>query len=105
VSRDVVPGMLQNFDLFIHAYNGSLDKSVLESITSGVPVATLNNEFRVEFGTWNEDQAANLNEELLSCLVEDPKVLVKKLKLQQEIVKESHSLDIWILRLVTILAS
>jgi glycosyltransferase involved in cell wall biosynthesis len=105
VSRDVVPGMLQNFDLFIHAYNGSLDKSVLESITSGVPVATLNNEFRVEFGTWNEDQAANLKEELLSCLVEDPGVLVKKLKLQQEIVKESHSLDIWILRLVTILAS
>jgi glycosyltransferase involved in cell wall biosynthesis len=105
VSRDAVPGILQNFDLFIHAYNGSLDKSILESVTSGVPVATLNDEFRLEFGTWSGDQTANLGIELLSCLLEDPNALVRKVKQQQETIKESHSLDMWIERLATILAS
>ncbi len=105
VTRDEVPELLQNFDLFIHAYNGSLDKSILESVTSGVPVATLNDEFRLEFGTWSGDRTANLGIELLSCLLEDPNALVRKVERQQEVVKESHSLDIWIKRLTTILAS
>lgn len=105
VTRDAVPGMLQNFDLFIHAYNGSLDKSILESVTSGVPVATLNDEFRLEFGTWSGDQTASLGKELMSCLLEDPSALVTRVKQQQENIKKSHSLDVWIERLATILAS
>jgi glycosyltransferase involved in cell wall biosynthesis len=105
VTRDAVPGILQNFDLFIHAYNGSLDKSILESVTSGVPVATLNDEFRLEFGTWSGDQTASLDKELLSCLLEDPSALVTKVKQQQGNIKKSHSLDVWIESLATILAS
>jgi len=105
VTRDEVPEILQNFDLFIHAYNGSLDKSILESVTSGVPVATLNDEFRSEFGTWSGDKNANLGIELLSCLLEDPNALIRKVEHQQEVIKELHSLDVWIKRLITILAS
>lgn len=104
INRDLVPGILHDSDVFIHAYNGSLDKSILEAVTSGIPVVTLNNEFRKEFGTWSGDTKSILGEELLACLQENPNVLVEKIKHQQKVIKNSHSLDAWIKRLIAILA-
>ena len=105
VERSAVPKILQKYDLFIHAYNGSLDKSILESIISGIPVVTLNHEFRIEFGTWSGELDSNLGVELISCLTEDPAVLVDKVKAQQKIALESHSLENWIARLAAIVAA
>ena len=105
VERDEVPKILQNYDLFIHAYNGSLDKAILESVCSGIPVTTLNDEFRLEFGTWSENQDSHLGDELVSCLMEDPAIVEEKVKKQQQIILESHSLENWIARLAKILAA
>lgn len=105
VERRLVSDVLQNFDIFIHAYNGSLDKSILESTASGIPVVTLNQEFRKEFGTWSNNLNATLSDELISCLDEHSDLVCKKVLNQQEILKNSHSLEIWIKRLVLILES
>lgn len=105
VERNAVPQILQNYDLFIHAYNGSLDKSILESVTAGIPVVTLNHEFRLQFGAWSDNQNSNLGDELVSCLTQDSKILVEKVKKQQQIILESHSLRNWIARLAAILAA
>jgi len=105
VERGLVSGLLQHFDIFIHAYNGSLDKSILESITSGVPVVTLNQEFRREFGTWGNNLNAALSDELISCLNKQPNLICERVLSQQEIIRNSHSLEIWVKRLVLILES
>jgi len=44
-SRGEVAQILRESDLFIHAYEGSLDKAILEATLIGIPVVTLNRPY------------------------------------------------------------
>ncbi len=52
VKRSSVAGLLNTHDVFVHAYLGSLDKSILEATFSGIPVVTLNYQYHEVFGVW-----------------------------------------------------
>jgi hypothetical protein len=45
---------LMDSDIFLHAFQGSLDKSLVEATLIGMPVVTLNREYLREFGTWSK---------------------------------------------------
>lgn len=53
--------LLRQSDLFIHAFQGSLDKTLVEATMVGIPVVTYNLEFRKEFFGWqkNPDQQSD----------------------------------------------
>jgi glycosyltransferase involved in cell wall biosynthesis len=53
IPRSSLPEMLQTYDCFIHSFQGSLDKTIVEATFSGLPVITINNEYRKIFGSWN----------------------------------------------------
>ncbi len=103
IPRSVIPSTLSDYDLFIHAYNGSLDKSILEAVVSGLPVATINQEFLNQFGSWSGKPKPTLLDELTACLSKDSQDITLTVINQQKIVRDSHSLDNWILKLAQIL--
>lgn len=60
IPRYLLPNELQNYDAFIHAFSGSLDKAVLEATFLGLPVVTINPEYLRIFGSWDlEDRFAH----------------------------------------------
>ena len=59
VSRLTLPNLLDNFDCFIHAFDGSLDKAVLEATFIGLPVVTINPEYKKIFGSWDRNNQLN----------------------------------------------
>lgn len=103
LNRDQIANRLEEFDVFIHAYRGSLDKTLLEATAAGLPVVTVNQEFRIEFGTWSGIPDSDLETELTSCLQMEPASLQREIHRRQRIVLEKHSLDNWINRLTLIL--
>jgi glycosyltransferase involved in cell wall biosynthesis len=61
MSRNLLADFMQRYDAFIHAFKGSLDKSVLEATFLGLPVVTLNPEYLKIFGSWNLNNRSDLN--------------------------------------------
>ena len=99
-SREEIPNLLVNYDIFVHAFYGSLDKSILEATAIGLPVVTLNQEYINEFGCWSKskntgDLAFLITE--MNSLLQTPDFEIKmELKRRREIVENKHSLDNWI---------
>lgn len=52
IPRAHVPELLNKHDVFIHAFKGSLDKTLIESTMTAMPVVTINQEYLNEFGSW-----------------------------------------------------
>jgi glycosyltransferase involved in cell wall biosynthesis len=107
VQRVNVGKVLANFDLFVHAFRGSLDKTLLEATLVGLPVATLNSEYTSEFGNWCMDDANqdDLKKELL-CLMKIPlKNQNDEILRRRNLVLENHTLSRWIEELTNILNS
>ena len=108
ISRDSIPKTLEEADCFIHAFQGSLDKTLVEATFSGLPVVTINNEYRKFFGSWNlnmPDKSNTLEDEaeLLFGLQRDK--LESEINRRYQIAVESHEISGWIDRLVGILKS
>jgi len=102
IPRNEITNFMRMNDFFIHAYMGSLDKTLIEATLSGIPVLTLNPEYRVEFGTWSKINNPTLHDEFqaLKNLSHD--------ELQVELIKRrkhcesAHSLENWTRKLVDI---
>lgn len=92
VHRMDIPKLLQNYDVLINAFNGSLDKILLEAALAGMPVVTTNPEFNKEFFRSNH---LNLKENL-NVFFESSDVLLNAqiVDIQNAIIK-NHSLDHW----------
>ena len=105
VSRSDTPSILKNNDCFIHAYQGSLDKTLIEATLVGLPVVTINFEYHAEFGSWDNTgkTQTTLSEQIqyLSTLPADN--LASELMLRREIAVEKHSLERWIEKLMKVL--
>jgi glycosyltransferase involved in cell wall biosynthesis len=109
VKRQDLPEYLIEFDFFFHAFDGSLDKTLIEATMAGLAVVTSNLEYRKEFGTWSEIKEGpfiDLKRELDSFIKlasnENSRVLAE-LRRRGRIASEKHSLDQWITRIVAIL--
>ena len=100
IPRKAVPQKLYDSDLFIHAFEGSLDKSLIEATAVGCPVITLNQEYIKEFGSWSDCKNTNDVDFLLgefSVLKQlSPESIQNELLRKRLIVENKHSLENWI---------
>ena len=103
IQRSNIPDTLREYNCFIHAYRGSLDKALIEATMLGLPVVTLNGEYQNIFGTWVNLPNPSLNEELVALQNLSLDELQRELKLRRKIAEESHSLNNWIDELARIL--
>jgi glycosyltransferase involved in cell wall biosynthesis len=109
IPRRSLPEILQNYDLFVHSFNGSLDKSLVEATLLGIPVVTENAEYQRLFGSWTQVHqvaAFNLSQEMSSFMESwrsDPYSVNKEINRRRSIAVEKHSLNQWILALIGIL--
>ncbi len=95
VSRNLLPKLLHNFDFFIHAYDGSLDKTLIEATMCGLPVLTTNKEYLREFGTWTGDAASSLSNQYFCLAKMDETELQRELFKRREICVKFHSISHW----------
>jgi len=105
ILRSEAPKILGQNDIFIHGYQGSIDKTLIEATLVGLPVVTINLEYHTEFGGWgSEDESQNSLakqiEYLKSLTLER---LSSELKARRDIAVEKHSLEKWIEKLITVL--
>ncbi len=103
IPRHQIASTLSDYDCFIHAFNGSLDKSILEATFTGIPVVTSNPEYIKEFGTWcwhNPRCHFTLLSELfhLSEMTNDR--INQVVNLRSQLARSGHEFDQWISRLV-----
>lgn len=98
--RDQIPLILRESDFFIHGFDGSLDKSILEATAVGCPVITLNQEYISEFGSWsgslNTKDTQFLNHEIAAFKKLNPSPIIKELGRRRKIVDTKHTLGNWI---------
>ncbi len=105
VERNLIPNYLESFDIFIHAFIGSLDKTLVEATLCGIPVLSLNNEYRSIFGNWANSANSSLKEEFLSLIRLEPKLLALELERRRKIAEEKHSLLGWVEKISSLLTS
>ena len=106
VPRNSLPVIYAQYDVFIHAFSGSLDKSLLEATAVGLPVVTLNSEYITEFGSWGAEGVENvqLENELSAFLNKTKSEVDLEITRRSNLVRQRHSQDSWISKLVTLLS-
>ena len=109
IYRRSLPKIFRDCDLFVHSFNGSLDKSLVEATMFGLPVVSENAEYQKLFGTWTEgleQLPVNLECEIDSFMQirkQDVTHISKEVDRRREIALAEHSLERWIIELVSIL--
>jgi len=106
INRDLIPQILRENDCFIHSFQGSLDKSIVEATFVGLPVITINKEYLEIFGTWSDyeiNRGIDLQIEADSLIMLNTLNLEGELEKRHRIAKEHHDLGNWISCLVSIL--
>jgi len=102
-----VASTLSNYDLFIHAYMGSLDKAILEATSMGIPVITTNEEYIKTFGKWSialetkdDSELRFIVDEFDSLVKLSETALESELLRRAEIVAQHHGINAWSSKLV-----
>ena len=106
IERIKLPDELKKYDCFVHAFQGSLDKTLVEATFSAIPVATVNKEYLKIFGKWsysNSDNQITLTNELRFILNLDATAITKEVDRRYEIARSTHDIEGWISRLVNVL--
>lgn len=99
VLHDSLPFLANNYDGFIHAFMGSLDKSVLEATASRRLVATTNPEYIEDFGL----ETAGLEYQLGKFIRSDLKTNRDETLRRLDILASKHSAVGWLEKISTIL--
>ena len=103
VPRSEIPEMLKSYDCFIHAFKGSLDKTLIEATLSLLPVITLNQEYLREFTKFEKFSNISLEAQLRE-LVSTPQEFVNEmLESRKAYASHNHSLSRWARELATVL--
>jgi len=96
VQRGMIPSLVDRYDIFLHAFQGSLDKSIVEATFLGIPVLTTNKEYISQFGSWNTSSAdISLESQFRSINQLEVGSLQLELKRRRELAIERHSLSGW----------
>lgn len=103
VERKFLPEYLNYFDFFIHAFEGSLDKTLVEATLCGIPVLTLNQEYRSNFGQWSKIANSSIEEEFLALIGLNHEYLTSELKRRRKIAVDQHSLSGWVEKITMLL--
>jgi glycosyltransferase involved in cell wall biosynthesis len=103
LSHEKIPEVLSNADLFIHAFQGSLDKTTVEAVLMGLPLVSINHEVNNFFG--DKLINASLLSRLLTVLSFDEKSLKNYAEVQEKLAIENGTLDVLITKLDKILIS
>jgi len=106
ISRELIPEVLREKDCFIHSFQGSLDKTIVEATFAGLPVVTINAEYLEIFGTWSDYEAkeeVNLQVEAQMLLELDISTLEAEIEVRHKTAQSHHDLQRWIVNLVGIL--
>jgi hypothetical protein len=90
-------------DFFVHAYEGSLDKTLIESTLVRLPVITLNQEYHAIFGTWSGDKIPTLQSEYQAMRSLGAQVLEAEIDRRFKLAEYSHSYSNWIEKITKIL--
>jgi glycosyltransferase involved in cell wall biosynthesis len=98
VTRENIPSLLNQNDIFVHAFQGSLDKVLIEATLALIPVATVNHEYHRDFDSWGANPS-DLSQELSGILLLDPIALSKELYKRREIAIMKHSMKQWVVKL------
>ena len=107
VIRRNLPLFLAKADIFVHAFRGSLDKTLVEATMMGVPVITANPEYINEFGSWSRSFKGDLDleSEMSTFLGMNEAQIQDEVINRQKCALEKHSLSGWTSRLLTIIDS
>ena len=103
MSHEKIPEFLSKADLFIHAFQGSLDKTTVEAVLMGLPLVSINHEVNNFFG--DKLINASLLSRLLTILSFDEKLLRNYVEVQEKLAIENGTLDALITKLDKILIS
>jgi glycosyltransferase involved in cell wall biosynthesis len=104
IPRAEIPNLLNQHDVFIHAFEGSLDKTLIEATMTNMPVVTINQEYINEFGSWGK-WPVSLEGELGALLSSDQQAIDKQIRKRACKAIEKHSSGIWISKLEACLRS
>jgi glycosyltransferase involved in cell wall biosynthesis len=106
IPRSEVPQALKKYDAFVHAYSGSLDKSIVEATFVGIPVLTTNPEYLEIFGSWSKQErfSVTLENEIEAILNLQMSDIMKEVENRRIIATRGHSLKNWALQISKILA-
>jgi glycosyltransferase involved in cell wall biosynthesis len=109
LSRRLLPKIFRECDVFVHSFNGSLDKSLVEATLFGIPVVSENAEYQKLFGTWTQGLDSipvNLEREMNSFMQfrkQSAAHIAREVDRRRKIALAEHSLEQWIISLVSIL--
>lgn len=101
LDRIQVKKQLAESHLFLHAFEGSLDKTLLEATAMKLPVVTCNYEYVLEFGSWSgstpgADFRAYLNTEISAFNSYSTKQIAAIVEQRHNLIVTKHSLGNWI---------
>ena len=102
IPRDNLPSFLKLYDGFVHAFQGSLDKSLIEATFSNLAVATINLEYQRDFGAWSSN-SNSLEAEIRALISLAAEELAPELNRRLAIAHQKHSFSKWIQQLSIIL--
>lgn len=103
IPRAQVPDKLIKSDCFIHAYEGSLDKILVEATFMRRPVVTRNYGYLKEFGTWSDSIPTSLELELRSLLNRPEQEVSIEVNRRREIATNNHDISSWVDKLNSVL--
>jgi hypothetical protein len=103
VVRSEIPKIISAHDLFIHAYLGSLDKTLIEATFMKIPVITENPEYLAIFGSWSSKSDPTIEHEFQGIKSLSKEEIDTILEERLKLAYSGHSLNNWVLRLVEIL--
>jgi glycosyltransferase involved in cell wall biosynthesis len=106
VVRENILLVLSDHDCFIHACDAAIDKVILESTISKLPVITINQEYLKEFGSWGSSTdlpSINLEREFKSVTNLSKADLNEEVERRYLLAIEKHELSGWVGRLLNIL--
>lgn len=104
VPRSSLSSLYKENGVFVHAFEGSLDKTIVEATLAGLPVATLNKEYIRDFGSWG-NSPVTLVTELESILKLSQENLQGELDRRRNLALERHSLNQWAKQIGSLLVS
>lgn len=95
--------LVSSHDIFVHRYDGSLDKTLIEATLLGVPVITTNPEYISIFGSWEGTFKPTIIDEYRAITMKENAELQKELIRRSQIAISNHSLENWGKRMSEIL--
>ncbi len=108
IQRENLPKLLRSKDGFIHSFQGSLDKTLIEATFSGLPVMTINTEYLDTFGSWGSSNSYDdltLENETAALLKMSEGDINLEVGRRYGLAVSEHEIDGWVDRLVKILKS